>query len=75
VRLAVAYGAIELVVTDDGRGFDPVAASAGFGLVGMRERVALVRGNFDIAPAPGAGTTIRVQVPLETLPAAPTGTP
>ena len=51
-------------MTDDGRGFAPLAATAGFGLVGIRERVALVRGRFEVSSAPGAGTTIRAQVPL-----------
>ena len=64
VRLVFEHDAVELTVTDDGIGFDPAAATNGFGLVGMRERVALVRGTFELVSAPGAGTTLRVTVPL-----------
>ncbi|UUU23642.1 sensor histidine kinase [Streptomyces sp. DSM 40750] len=52
-----------LEVTDDGRGFAPDAATAGFGLLGMRERVHLVAGSVDIASGPGAGTRMTVTVP------------
>jgi signal transduction histidine kinase len=55
--------AIELVVRDDGAGFDPHRRSTGFGLVGMRERLALVRGTLDIKTTPGGGTTLRASVP------------
>ncbi|MFL5894218.1 MAG: GAF domain-containing protein [Thermoleophilaceae bacterium] len=65
VRLAFAYDTLELVISDDGRGFDPLTAPGGFGLVGMRERIALVRGTFEIDSRPGAGTTLRVTVPVE----------
>jgi signal transduction histidine kinase len=51
-----------LEVTDDGAGFDPGQAS-GFGLRGMRSRVEQVSGQLEIASAPGAGTTVRVEVP------------
>jgi signal transduction histidine kinase len=60
-----------LIVEDDGRGFD-VAARLGsstgrLGLVGMRERVALLGGALEIESAPGAGTTVFVRVPLPTV--------
>ena len=48
---------------DDGAGFDPAAGRAGFGLIGMRERVALVRGTLVVESAPGAGTTLRASIP------------
>jgi len=75
-----------LVVTDDGRGFDPAsravtgepAAREGFGLLGMRERAALAGGCAEVDSRPGAGTTVTVTVPrkaaLDTaapVPAAP----
>ncbi len=34
------------------------------GLLGMRERVEMVGGNFAVESAPGKGTTIRAQIPL-----------
>jgi signal transduction histidine kinase len=64
VRLTALPGSIELVVTDDGRGFNPAQTTDGFGLLGMRERVALVRGTFELDSVEFAGTTLRVVVPL-----------
>jgi signal transduction histidine kinase len=51
------------VVEDDGRGFDPAEAGDGFGLEGMRERVALLDGRLEIE-SHGAGTTLAAEVPL-----------
>ena len=62
VRVAHANGAVEVEVRDDGGGFDPAHPPAGFGLVGMRERVELVRGKFTVESQPGAGTTIRASI-------------
>jgi signal transduction histidine kinase len=45
--------AIEVLVRDDGAGFDPHRRSTGFGLVGMRERLALVHGTLEIRHPPG----------------------
>ncbi len=50
-------------VSDEGCGFDPSAATDGFGLVGMRERVALAGGTLDLQSAPGKGTTIVALLP------------
>lgn len=55
-----------VVVEDDGTGFDP-EASAGterLGLLGMRERLALLGGCLEIESSPGAGTTLVARVPL-----------
>jgi signal transduction histidine kinase len=56
---------VHVVVSDDGTGFDPAAATAGFGLLGMRERVELLGGTLAIESAPGSGTTVRVSVPAQ----------
>lgn len=67
-RVAIALrcdGArLTLEVADDGRGFDPAAATAGLGLRGMRERLALVGGDLTIEGAPGAGTRVVASVPV-----------
>ncbi len=56
---------VDLVVEDDGRGFEPNDAHGdSLGIVGMRERVGLLRGRFAIESQPGKGATITVQVPL-----------
>jgi signal transduction histidine kinase len=60
---------VDIVLRDDGSGFQPDGATGGFGLVGMRERVALVHGSLDIETAPGAGTTIRARIPSRHRPA------
>jgi PAS domain S-box-containing protein len=53
-----------LVVEDDGIGFDAgeEANGRGFGLVGMRERAALVGGSLEIESARGQGTTVFVRI-------------
>lgn len=54
---------IRLTVSDDGIGFDPDSAPAGFGLSGMNERLALVGGTLRATSAPGAGTVIVAELP------------
>jgi len=58
-------GGVRLTVADDGRGFEAEDASPriGYGLDGMRERVALAGGSIELASAPGAGTTLTVSLP------------
>ena len=63
IGLVARNGAIVLSVEDDGSGFDPAAHHSGFGLVGMRERVALAGGRLDIESGPGRGTRLTVEVP------------
>ncbi|MGH2671048.1 MAG: sensor histidine kinase, partial [bacterium] len=57
-------GELSLVVTDDGKGFDPRAPDRdGSGLRGMRDRVELFGGRIDISSRPGLGTRIAARVP------------
>ena len=58
-------GHVRISVRDDGRGFDPSAATAGFGLAGMRERVELLGGELALTSAPGQGTTVAVTLPVQ----------
>ena len=56
---------LSLVIEDDGVGFDASTVSnTMIGLVGMRERAAVVGGSLDIEPTPGGGTTVLARVPL-----------
>lgn len=64
LRLRAEGEALVAEVTDDGRGFDPVAVEGGVGLVGMRERVEAVGGEIEVSSRPGAGTKLAVRVPL-----------
>ena len=54
---------VDLSITDDGGGFDPGAPSSGFGLSGLRERLALVRGTLAVTASPGGGTTLVATLP------------
>ncbi len=55
---------IEVEVHDDGIGFSPGLVREGFGLVGMRERTALLGGVLSVDSKRGSGTTVRAQVPM-----------
>jgi signal transduction histidine kinase len=57
--------AICLLVRDDGKGFDPSASSSGFGLLGMRERAALLGGELRIESPSAGGTELRVRIPTQ----------
>ncbi len=63
VELVERDHSLRVSIRDDGTGFDPAAATDGFGLVGMRERVELLGGELTIESAPGSGTRIAVSLP------------
>ncbi len=69
VTVHEANSALAITVRDDGRGFDRSARAAGFGLLGMRERVALLEGQLTVQSAPGEGTAIAVTFPVRRRPA------
>jgi PAS domain S-box-containing protein len=62
---------IELIVSDEGQGFNPGRArqkasfSAGIGLFGIEERLDFLGGRIEIDSAPGRGCRIRLVVPVE----------
>ncbi len=58
VEVAEDDSCVRITVRDDGNGFDPVAHTDGFGLLGMRERVELLHGTLEVTSSPGQGTTI-----------------
>lgn len=60
-----ADGRRAVEVRDDGVGFAPdTAAGAGFGLEGLTRRAGEVGGRVAVASSPGAGTVLRVEVPV-----------
>lgn len=57
-------------IRDDGRGFDPMEPHPGhFGLIGMAEFAELVGGDCLVESSPGAGTLVRISLPLALPPA------
>jgi signal transduction histidine kinase len=66
VRMAVPDHSVVVSVADDGTGFDPSGpvAQRHLGLVSMRERAEAIGGTLTIESAPGAGTTVLLEVDL-----------
>ncbi len=69
IRLQCADGWLEVVVQDDGRGFDAVQLgdalrSGHLGLQNMRDRIDALGGEFIIEPVPSVGTTVQARIPL-----------
>ena len=68
VDLSLVYNGdmLQVMMADDGRGFDINKKATGLGFRSMRERIGSIRGNFQVQSAPGQGTRILVQIPLKT---------
>ncbi|HEX3056745.1 MAG TPA: GAF domain-containing protein [Gaiellaceae bacterium] len=64
VSLALSRRSVTLAVEDDGRGFPQARADVGFGLIGIRERVASANGALDIESESGRGTRLAIELPL-----------
>jgi signal transduction histidine kinase len=69
VRIERLDGRVLTIVGDDGCGFDPrqldqASPPSGTGLLGMRERVTLMGGTFDVRSRLGEGTTLLIELPL-----------
>jgi signal transduction histidine kinase len=62
VTLHQAGTVCELVVNDDGVGFNVDQQRNGYGLLGMEERARALHGTLSIESAPGAGTTVRLKI-------------
>lgn len=63
VDAAVIDGSLQIMVTDNGRGFDQNRSGKGFGIVGMRERAELIGAQLAVASAPQDGTRVTLTVP------------
>jgi two-component system NarL family sensor kinase len=67
ITIRVKQGELIFQVRDDGSGFDAAADSGtriGLGMRTMRERAAAIGGQLEVTSSAGAGTTLRVRVPL-----------
>jgi signal transduction histidine kinase len=65
VEVIEGDAAIAVSIRDDGAGFDATDLTDGFGVLGMRERVELLHGTFEIESTPGQGTVVRAMLPVE----------
>lgn len=64
VKLEFSERYISIFVKDNGLGFDTNNISSGYGLMGMRERVQILNGKFEVSSTPNVGTQIYVSIPL-----------
>lgn len=64
VRVRLTDSEVSIEVDDDGAGFDPSSVDLGYGVVGMRERAELARGELTIDSRAGEGAVVKLAVPL-----------
>jgi len=74
VSLLAVNGDVVLEVRDEGAGFDPIQLpvpdpAGHFGLLGMRERIEMAGGQWELESGPGRGTVVRARLPREVTPA------
>jgi two-component system sensor histidine kinase DegS len=71
LRITKISDLIQMEISDNGKSFDVGSVFRArnperLGLVGMKERIEMVGGNLTISSAPGKGTTVLVEIPVET---------
>ena len=68
IRLDLAGDPVRLVIEDDGRGArdEEIDDPRSLGVLGMRERAALLGGTVEVEGVAGSGTTVRVAIPFPT---------
>ena len=64
LRSHTAEDSLSLELIDNGRGFDPQAASTGYGMRGMQERALILGAQLKIDSTPGLGTRITITIAL-----------
>jgi two-component system NarL family sensor kinase len=65
LEVTMSPEAVKLVVSDNGRGFDPEQIPQNrYGLLGLNERVRLLHGRLQVESTPGQGTRLEVTIPL-----------
>ena len=65
IALQVSGEAVAIEVTDDGRGAGSLPGPEGFGIVGMRERVAAAGGTLNVGARVGGGWRVRASLPVD----------
>jgi signal transduction histidine kinase len=66
IRIAVRASAtiVNVIIEDDGIGFDATKSAPGLGLLGMRERVAGVNGSLSVTSRTQCGTALTLEIPV-----------
>ncbi len=64
ISLTREPGRLSVMVTDDGKGFDPTTAQEGMGIQNVRSRAASLGAVLRVDSKPGAGTTVSVECPV-----------
>jgi signal transduction histidine kinase len=69
LELAATQSIIALEITDNGRGFEPMALAnnEGLGLVSIRERLRALDGSLTIDAKPSRGTRLEIVIPLPSV--------
>jgi two-component system, NarL family, sensor histidine kinase YdfH len=74
VNLRMQDKGISLTIQDDGQGFDPNAIPSGhYGILGIKERVRLANGTFEIQSENSKGSVLKIEVPLTPSRSTPVG--
>ncbi len=64
IQLMTTQTDLQLMIADNGKGFQTTQNTTGFGLQGMRERTEALGGSFTLESAPGCGCRVEVRIPL-----------
>lgn len=64
VQVTRSGKSVNVMVEDDGRGFDPSKAAEGMGTGNIRERAREFNGSVAIDARPGRGTIVSIDIPL-----------
>jgi PAS domain S-box-containing protein len=67
VRVGAAGDALEIAIIDNGKGITQqlVDSQESLGIIGMRERISRIGGQFKIGPRPGGGTAVEITMPMK----------
>jgi signal transduction histidine kinase len=65
VNLTYSENQVEVIISDDGCGFDRNLRQNGMGLLSIQERIQSIGGRVDITTSPNCGTRLYVNVPIE----------
>ncbi|MDE3213066.1 MAG: PAS domain S-box protein, partial [Bacteroidota bacterium] len=70
ISIAIKFGKVLVAIEDDGIGFDlrEIDTKNTFGIIGMRERVRAMGGDFEVESKPGKGTRISIILPHQKFP-------